>query len=266
MFTYQEVKETLANTSLEELSQSYKLRQEKNIAMEQSCIDSVASELELIRLFLPENLDNGQLLLCAISMAMEVGGPIKEHVLSILSKYGYKTAGELLKTMQFVDRYYSSELDFTTFKTFAHSSLTIKKINLDGDKVAVLFDDYTASILDFILKKEEMDPTSRRCYCHDVTSSVLHENPELVGAYYYIPNFFKGAIEHSILIDEDRKMVYDMANNIALPLSIWQRYYSTSSFTIKGKDFKEIADRTFDDFGKIIVTANLEEIKRRRKK
>ncbi len=266
MFTYQEVKDALAKTPIEKLAESYTLRQQENLKEDKRIIEYVAEKLQFITFFLGEEMDNTQIILSAISMAMKVGGPLKATALNTLYAYGYKTAGELLKTMQLADNYYSSELDFPTYNSFAHSSITLRDTTIIHDKITVLFDGCHPTILEAITKKEDLSPDKRRQHCHDLTSSILLENPDLVGAYYYIPLFFCGSIEHSVLIDEDRKMVYDMANNIALPLSVWQKYYPTYSFAIKGKDFKDISDRIYDDFGERIVTANLEEIKRQRKK
>ena len=68
--------------------------------------------------------------------------------------------------------------------------------------------------------------TSERVVILIVVSLGLLKFPSLVGSYYEIPYFLDGTLEHSVLIDENNQMVYDLAQNTAVPFDVWNSYYT----------------------------------------
>ena len=185
-----------------------------------------------------------------------------------LKSYNYKEKSELILIMILIDYFRNNIYDFEELVYYLKGFKSFINIYYDEFKDLNLSLIYGSGIINeshIELGIENIPLNERRQQCHFLTESALCEFPKLYGAYYYLPKCFKGYAEHSVLIDYNKKVVYDLANNISLPLKLFSDYYSNPSFIIKGEDFIELDKIAQGECGQCLSMYQIEAIKKMKK-
>ena len=180
-----------------------------------------------------------------------------------LKTYNYNDKSELIMIMIFIDRFLSSEMDMNNLLYFLKGFKSFISLYYDDFKnLNLKLNNSSGSIFEAHVKLgiERITPSDRRGQCHYLTELALCEFPELYGAYYYLPKCFKGYAEHSVLANYNQKVVYDLANNIALPLQAFESYYPHPSFVIKGTDFIKLDKIVQNEFGQCLSMYHIDSI------
>lgn len=265
---YSDIKDTLNKKTTTELIINYNNRQKinkiKNEAIAQVIVEQIVID--------PENIPGSYItklgiILSNIFNSDNTGN--QEMIKNILKFYNYKPSQEVIQAMQHIDQYQTADINNSTFQLLMKSLIAIKGIQEKhglGFSLETDFGLINIARANEVLGIAEISPEKRRQLCHQITSLALLDNPQLYGAYYYIPLAFKGFIEHSVLIDPFDNLVIDLANNATLNLNRWQDLFPKLAFFIKGNDFIKLYERTLDDYNEHLNLATLEEIRRSRKK
>lgn len=194
---------------------------------------------------------------------------VQKQFLKLLKSFNYNSSMELLEFITCIINFHRGKYSFESLKEdlpFFTTINTIRNITSSGMIIDTIHGSIPISYATDILDIEDDPSLFKLGDCHDLTSEALLEFPNLYGAYYYIPNHFKGYFDHTVLIDYKRNYVYDLSHNIAMPLEYFSKYHSNISFIISGYDFQELFKRTEEEYGVGIYTWHLEEIKRELKK
>lgn len=259
---YADIEKTFKNKQ-DILMKEYYKRQQASKTINENKAREITTDFSFDSLPIPKELDSTNKISYLITLLINSNNPNHIKLLfDILNKHGYNVNCELLKTMIKTDYLFNEEIDFNEYELLV-KGLSITNPDKQNDVTLSINTMYGRTNLQ---KISSIDPDDRRGFCHDVTSDVLRCNPNLYGAYYYIPREFKGTLEHSVVIDSDKKLVYDYANNIAVPLSIWVKYYGNPSILIKGDTFIELDKKCQNNLGFYLTTWHLEETKRTRRK
>lgn len=193
---------------------------------------------------------------------------VQKQFLKLLRKYNYNSSLDLLELMTFILDYHNGEVSLEHLKRSLELLTTVK--NIDCGRTSRIIADTEHGNIPFSFADECLDiPDSSNLAvgkCHFLVSDYLKNFPNLYGAYYYIPGYFDGVIDHSVMIDYDTKVVYDLSHNITLPLDYFGKYYNNLSFTISGEDFCKLSDKVKDEYGYKLYMHHLEEVKRYVKK
>lgn len=259
---YIDIEKTFKN-KLDFIIEEYNKRQQTNKNINDEQAEEILAYFSLDMLPIPKYLDSANKLSYLITLIInsEDAYHIKK-LLDILNKHGYNANCELLKAMIKTDYLFNEGISFKSYE------LLIKGLSITNpykrSDVSVSIDTMYGRT-DFY-KINLIAPEARRGFCHDITSDVLRNNPNLYGAYYYIPREFEGFLEHSVIINKEKNLVYDFANNIALSLPVWLKYYGNPSIIIKGDNFIELDKKCQDNLGFYLTTWHLEEVKRTRQK
>lgn len=263
MITFEDVDTVLKEKSTICLSNEYNDRQlrERNRNNERA-------KFLLKKLFppipIPENVDPTDFLIEMISLQVESAPTEKSFFKAILERFNFGFSYELYCSLRVIDLFLTQDINRACFESFWHAFFTLYQFNKHGEKCFMSFTNGDSCEL-----KDAMNqlgifafPQERRDNCHQMTRMGLLTFPYLTGAYYYIPYQFEGALEHSVLIDQEQGMVYDLANNIALPLAIWESYYKEPSFLISGEEFEDLYMRVREKYRANISISTLEGVKR----
>lgn len=268
MIKYSDIKEVLDQHTLRELIINYSNRQRINKEKNEEVASEAVEELAFDSDILPGNyITKFGILLSALLNSGTVDG--LEIARRILNLYRYNKSQEVIVATQYIDLLNTKDIDPILFSYIMNGLIAIAnatEIPGYGFKLDTDFGSINVTKANEVLDIDEINADNRRQLCHQVTSNALLDYPDMYGAYYYIPQAFDGCLEHSVLINPDRNQVIDLANNSAMNLQIWQKIYSKPVFAIKGSKFKELYDKTLDEYGENIHMAALEEIRRIRKK
>lgn len=271
MISYDDIKKVVQSDGFESIKDAY-----NNRKMSSSNANNLVANEFLCRYsfgldFLEYNSEATKLFLVLLNHVM-CNGSSKDKMRFIqgLKHYGYNSTIELLQLIHFIDNYFEGEIGFSKLQELSKCSTTLRSIDctIYPANITTIFKD---DIINFSpanrnLGVEPIDVLKRRNYCHHMTSAALRKYPNLYGAYYYIANYFRGYIEHSVIIDYDTGLVHDLANNITLPLDAWEHRFSKPTFIIKGSTFAEYSKMFQDDFDLNLNMIFLEETRRRLKK
>ena len=268
MINYNDIKRTFNEHPLQELILNYTKRQSLNKEQNEKVAKMVVEELSIDNDALPGSYTTklGILLSALLGSGSNEGIEIARKILNL---YDYRSKQEIIVATQYIDQYKTKDIDYLLFSYIMNGLVAISKATEKSGLGFTLNTDFgivnVASACD-ILEIEEIPSEKRRQLCHQVTSNALLKYPNMYGAYYYIPQAFKGYLEHSVLIDQDENLVIDLANNSAINLKVWQKIYADPTFVIKGCDFIELYKRALDEYNEHLHLAALEEIRRIRKK
>lgn len=266
MLEFNDIENVLSFCTIDELRKDYQKRQKDNNFKNFKNIKAAVEELEDIIPLFDCNVSSKLKLSMIIILARSIGGRPYELVLETLRKYGYTTDADLLNSIQFADSYFEQELDNKTFLTFLKSAVTIdsglcRKENITLFRSTV---DIPLQPATKILRINNIPKEIRRHNCHEFTKLGLATFPNLYGAYYYINLPFKGAIEHSVLVDYKNGYIIDLANNIAIPIENWRLYY-TPEFIISGKHFLDLNQEFEKTYQEKLNMAVIEQVRRKLK-
>lgn len=193
---------------------------------------------------------------------------VQKQFLKLLRKYNYNSSLDLLELMTFILDYHNGEISLEHLNRSLELLTTVK--NIDCSNPSCVIADTKYGNISFSFADECLDiPNSSSLTlgkCHFLVSDYLKKFPNLYGAYYFIPGYFDGEIDHSVMIDFDKKIVYDLSHNMTLPLELFSKYYNNLSFTISGEDFSMLSDKVKDEYGYKLYMHHLEEVKRYVKK
>ena len=270
MVTFDDIKAVYSSTSDSEINRTYTERQKENIRLNNEIAKDVFFEFPSEILTIPSDMSDSEKVSYLISLFLNSGNKrLIKIVLEILKKYNYNTSSELLKTMQRTDYYFNGDINFITYSKFIYGAISIKNIegaSLQKVSLKSSYGNINLYPLDACFNMGKINAEKRRGFCHNLTSDILAFNPDLYGAYYYIPFEFKGYMEHSVLLDLNHGLVLDFANNIVLPLKTWEKFYNKPSILISGKEFSELSKRCNDELGLYLTTCTLDSVRRIRKK
>ena len=270
MITFDDIKAVYSYTSDSEINKTYTERQKENRRLNNEIAKEVFFEFPSEIISMPSDMSDSEKVSYLISLFLNSGNKrLINIVLEVLKKYNYNTSSELLKTMQRTDYYFNGDINFITYSKFIYGAISVK--NIEGasfQKVSLKSSNGNIFLypLDTCFNMGKIDAQKRRGFCHNLTSDILAFNPDLYGAYYYIPFEFKGYMEHSVLLDLNHELVFDFANNIVIPLKTWERFYNKPSILISGKEFRELSKRCNDELGLYLTTCTLDSVRRIRKK
>ncbi len=266
MITFNDIDTVLKTHSMDLLDYNYNLRQfsekEKN--------DRKATFL-LYRLFdaVPSlgHENDFDKLLAMIAIYMECNPHEKETFKSLLEMFNYHFSSEFLAAMRSIDLYSTHDIDMDCLKSFWYAFFTLSSFKERKGSFSVSLTNGKDFVVEPALEKLGMfiPKGGRRGFCHDMTTLGLLKFPSLVGSYYEIPYFLDGTLEHSVLIDENNQMVYDLAQNTAVPFDVWNSYY-TPLFSVTGEEFQELNSKTVEKYHTTINMTTLSEVQRILKK
>lgn len=270
MVTFDDIKAVYSCTSDSEINRTYTERQKENIRLNNEIAKDVFFEFPSEILTIPSDMSDSEKVSYLITLFLNSNNKrLIKIVLEILKKYNYNTNSELLKTMQRTDYYFNGDINFITYSKFIYGSILEKNIeeaSLQKVNLKSICGNINLYPLDACFNMGKINAEKRRGFCHNLTSDILAFNPNLYGAYYYIPFEFKGYMEHSVLLDLNYGLVLDFANNIVLPLKTWEKFYNKPSILISGKEFSELSKRCNDELGLYLTTCTLDSVRRIRKK
>lgn len=265
---YNDIKEVLDKHSLRELIVNYSLRQKINNEKNEQIASQIVEELAYDSELLPGSSTTkfGILLSALLNSGTMEGLDIAKRILSL---YRYNKNQEIIVATQYIDLLNTKDIDPILFSYVMNGLIAIShatEVPGLGFKLDTDFGLIKVAPANKVLDIDPIEASKRRQLCHQITSSALFDYPNMYGAYYYIPQAFKGSLEHSVLIDPDNNQVIDLTNNSAMNLKTWQTIYYEPAFAIKGSDFKKLYDQTLNEYGEHIHMAALEEVRRIRKK
>ena len=241
MVNFDDIKNLYEEYNIIDLADMYKKRQDDNIKENDNIAKDILFYYPGYELIIPNELGYSEKLSYLIAFILNSGDKKEiSNLLKLLHKFSYNYKFELLKIMQNADFYFSKEL----------SSEAILKVNKGNVKICSL---------NKVLGFQEIDKTSRRGLCHNITTDILLLNKDLYGAYYYIPLDFKGYIEHSVIIDLKHNLVLDFANNVIVALDIWKKFYGNPTVVISGSEFDYLNKRCNYELSEHLTTLTLEE-------
>lgn len=267
MIKYDNIKEILDKNSILELTIDYNQRQIINKKENEKIARKVVEEIAYDPDFIPGNTEAKLIILLATLIRNNENG--KEIAKKILESYNYNTTQELLVALQFIDDYNNKNIDYSFFSFLMNSLISINSFKENKhSKIQLKTEAGTVKITpaNKDLKIPNIPEDNRHNQCHQITSLMLLQKPQMYGAYYYVPLSFKGTLEHSIIIDEKMSKVYDFANNATIDFKTWQKLLPNYQFIIKGQDFQDLYYQILDDYNEHINIATLEEIQRKRRK
>lgn len=190
---------------------------------------------------------------------------VQKQFIKLLKRCKYNSSMDLLELMTLVNSYHSREITFEQLKGELDLLLTVNNIEERNGLSFLAHTKYGEIELFHASDSLEIKDASllEVGKCHYAVSTYLKEFPNLFGAYYYIPNYFAGYIEHSVLIDYQKKYVYDLSHNIRIPLEYFIKYYNKVSFTISGYDFIKLYEFIKKEYNSELSICHLEEVRRR---
>lgn len=268
MITFDDVKKVLDKNTFKELVIDYTLRQKRNKRKNNDVVRQAINEL----VFDPECIpleDYSAKLQIIFSFLIASDKPKNlEIVKHIIDTYGYRSQAELVIASQYIDNICCKAIDSQLFSFITNGLVSInsiKELSSTQFQLDTIYGDiYITNAFDTL--GTTPIPQEKRCgYCHYVTTSFLLENPDFYGAYYYIPLTFEGFLEHSVVIDPSKNIVFDLTNNATMDLGIWKKLYPRA-FIISGHDLRQLYLQAQDKYNISLNMSTLEEVRRRTKK
>lgn len=271
MLDIEETKKSLLNLSVEELYTMYDSREKNNKRLFEQTLEIILKKLE-DTFFLDvdlEGLNNDAKFRIILSFILNSNNPsLIETLFNFLKENGYRFNSEIILSIQSIDDYQSNLIKQELLKATLLSYFILRDYTiLDSEFILhTLYGKINIASACNALGLDEISPDHRQGFCHSLTSLIIAKHTYLFGAYYHLPLLFKGYFEHSVIIDNEKNMVYDLANNCAISLNTWENIFGNPTFAINGKDFLYLNDAYKDKNGKDINTAYIECARIRAKK
>ncbi len=267
MIKFDDLDKVLKMRSVSLLNYDYTIRQQ-----EQNNINNAKAKT-VMNIFFNEgsrawpNASDADYLIVKMALIINSNPTQKEYFKYCLNKIGFQSAYELMSLMRMMDLISTKDLGLESINIMKNVFFTMKDVNFQQSNCSILLPNNNQGKLHYAsdLTGINIFHGERRGHCHDVTGQFLVKRPSLMGAYYYIPLPFSGHFEHSVLIDADKNMVYDLSQNIAIPLELWHEYYQPS-FMISGEEFIELQLKAMEKYHTSISMNTIEEVKRVLKK
>lgn len=265
---YEEIKSIFGLLSEKYLENDYKTNEILSIRKNDLKAENILSEISRKETRdLPKDLSSIEKLNLVIGNTLANGNSKKRKVLfDVLLKYGYNTSNELLKMLSYADRYFESEISDSEFKDYFFklvSALKVKEIKQNELNLTTLNGSFFVKKLDYECNLPRLNKITRRNNGNVIASEVLSDNENLYGAFYNIPLELFGNIGYCVLIDFNKGLVYDFANNAIVSLKIWNSYYGEPSLLISGKDYQVYRHCAIEDYNIHLDLPMLECIRKR---
>lgn len=267
MITIKDIDDCFSKKSIEDLHNDYKIRQLSNILTNETFAKVVLDELSTDNYLFPEVKTTSKLNLLIATLRNKYSEEELKYLYRILFHYNYNSSQDIITILQNIDFYTNGEINYNIFSLLIKALISINNIK-DLDNNEFLINTKYGQFKTSDASKElglEINPKDRRGLCHSITTEFLISNPTFLGAYYYIPLPFSGFLEHSVIINPMYTTIYDLANNRTVPISIWNELYN-ASFVIEGKKLVQLSLATEEKYGISLNIAEIEEIRRTRKK
>ncbi len=192
---------------------------------------------------------------------------VQRQFLKLLKKYNFNSSLDLLYLMTYISSFHDEKINLEELEKHLTALSSVQAIEEITSSQIVIKTSYGSIPLSFASEILGIDDKYWLSLgkCHFAVSKYLKKFPNLYGGYYYIPNYFKGFIEHSVLVDYDKNYVYDLSHNIALPLDYFCEYYHNPSFIISSNDFNELSSLVKQDYGFTLAMHHIEEARRQQK-
>lgn len=266
--TYDTIKKVLQNYSIEQLALDYNKRQHKNQYNNDQITGNILDKAN-IKIHIETTTNFAKLRSLMITIFNSQNKDAINWLNNFLNKYNYNCEGELIEAIQTIDSFESERIIYELFNIALKGFLIVdsfKEIPKLGYVINSRYGKINLGYATDILNIEPIPYEKRSNRCHDITAQALYKFPNLYGAYYYIPQTFSGYLEHSVLLDLNQQVVYDLTSNCALDYATWKKFFPNCSFIISGQKFISLNEQIKDDFNEEINLAHIEEIKRIRKK
>lgn len=184
----------------------------------------------------------------------------------LFKKNNGKEIIDILFMINKTDYFWNKEINFEQYRFLAScmlAILSVQKVNEKELSISTMFGSVNFKKAYDLFGIQEVHPSKRRKLCHVMTAAILNSFPFLEGAYYYLPFYFTGALEHSVILDRKNNMVFDFANNVALPYSFWQSIYPNPAFTISGEEFVKLNEQVEKEFQLKLNMSTIEQVRRK---
>ena len=266
MLTFKEIKETTDKYGIEKIDSLYEQRQKH----------SINSNNHVLRIFLEQiyqDVDISDDMLMPMfenslySIKHTNNNKIISRLNELLKKYHYNSNYEIAMFVLLIDAYLTGTYSYERFLTCLNYWTTYSDFYVKKGKMFLETSKGTMPIqrASHILKLPEMTPIERLQKCHILTSASLQAFSNLNGIYFNLPLCFTGTLDHSALLSADKKTVYDLANDVAIPYEVYNKY-NKPSFIISGNDFNMLSEQFYDEYGQEFSIDMLETISRIRRR
>ena len=185
----------------------------------------------------------------------------------LLEMYHYNPKSEIGMFIVLADLFFTGQItyenlirDFNSWQTFRNVKTLNNGLLIDSSYGKMHF--VPAS---YLLGISDIDLDLRHRHCHNLTGQFITDNPSFYGTYYHMPYSFKGTFAHSIILDENESLTFDLANNVAMPIKHFNYYAPSYIFKIKGQDFKDLSTQFEEEYGQPFRMDMLETIQELRR-
>lgn len=246
VITFEDVSIVLKQKSLTRLTDDYNNRQKNERIKNNECAKIILKQL-MPTCLIPKNVDETDFLIQMIAFSVKNDSERKMLLEMILKQFNCNFSYELYFAIRLIDLFSTHDIDRSSLDFLWNSFFTIDKLNTNFEGFFLsLVSGERCEVKDSLRQLGiYASINERRAQCHKMTVTGLLHNPKLIGAYYSIPYQFNGSLEHSVLIDKEKSVVYDLAQDTSLPLHIWEKYYNKPTFLISGEEYQEIKSKNF---------------------
>ena len=266
-FNFDEIKDVLDIVPLTKLSFNYLNRHEISRNENDKIINDLINYMNWNpQIFRDINHGSGKLRKLVVEVLNKKNQTLIEKLYIKLKELGYNSKSELILIIRVLDVYMSNKISWEDTLEYLSGMLYGKVIRNDKNSFLIT-SDYGNTQITQISSDYNLEVApfgERKNSCHYETTIALSKHSNMYGGYFDIPREFKGFFDHSVVIDEEKNIVYDFANNISISLSYFQKIYPNLSFIIKGSDFISLNEKVKDYYGEKLYMYHLEEIRRTR--
>lgn len=270
-FNFDEMKEIIKSHSLEEIDQEYDIRhsisEKENTSIINGIVDLIDPNKEI---FTNNNLSSDEKLqILLMILKYQTHNIDYQKLQNMLEINHYNWQAELLKALSYIDSINLKEITFDKAQLFMKAYFSIKDLEIIDNNIYLLDTIYGKTKVfnaESVLQMESINPEERHQNCHLLTASSLHYTSGLFGAYYHIPRSFKGYYEHSIILNPEKKLAIDFANNFIISYPFFQKYYGIPSYIISSKEYNDLDQKFMNEYNVHMSLTGLETIRLLKKK
>lgn len=272
MFSYEEIKDTLKKYSLDDLISDYSMRNitalKENDLVNKQVLDEFGENTNVMH-NIPYSYYHNELIKVLIQINNLGTLEEKEKLYALLEKHNYQMPNELFWLFHYLNYYMSSTFDEVDLNRHLKGFLIYKGINILAKDSFNLKTIYGDTIINGAVSIEQYKKEKRKNACHKCTGLALRTwnykgQSNIYGAYFSIPLNFKGTFDHSVVVDMNNDVCFDLAQNVILPYSFYKKVFGEPNFVISQKDYNLYDQKLQQDFGCYLTMDTLEEIRRMR--
>lgn len=253
MMNFEEIKSVLNHTSINTLKDDAKKKEQEAKEQNNKIAKSILDYFKSDEFYNMTKLTDIEKLNHIILKYLNGSDLEKAKITAMLKAYNYNGVCELLKLVEQSSMYFRKKINDELFMYYFYGQTLSEKVRILNKKNALLKTKLgLVKLIPLEYSNKEYD-----------FNLLLNNNPNLYGAYYYIPKEFKGFTSHLVVIDYEKKLVYDFDNNITVNLKAWTSFYGQPALLLKGIDFINLRKKAQDNLGINIDFKVLEEVRRR---